>query len=111
MAEMNSKMLDDQLFLYLLNNLTKDYEPEVKDLEKESDHQWVLWTLKKSMKPSASGARGSEKLIMTPSPMMRSMPCMQVANSKAVATSVASMTTKLLNIIPNLVTITNSRDL
>jgi hypothetical protein len=27
-------MSDDQFLLHLLNNLTKDYEPEVKDLEK-----------------------------------------------------------------------------
>jgi hypothetical protein len=34
MAEMNSRMTDDQFLFHLLNNLTKDYEPEVKDLEK-----------------------------------------------------------------------------
>jgi transposase InsO family protein len=34
MAEMKSKMTDDQFLLHLLNSLTKDYDPEVKDLEK-----------------------------------------------------------------------------
>jgi hypothetical protein len=34
MAEMKSTMSDDQFLLHLLNNLTKEYEPEVKDLEK-----------------------------------------------------------------------------
>jgi hypothetical protein len=34
MAEMKSKMTDDQFLLHLHNHLTKDYDPEVKDLEK-----------------------------------------------------------------------------
>ncbi len=34
MAETNSKMSDNQFLLDVLNNLTKDYEPKVKDLEK-----------------------------------------------------------------------------
>ena len=34
MAEMKSKMSDDQFLLHLLNNLTEEYDPEVKDLEK-----------------------------------------------------------------------------
>jgi hypothetical protein len=34
MAEMNLKMTDDQFLLHILNNLTKEYKPEVKDLKK-----------------------------------------------------------------------------
>ena len=34
MAEMKSMMTDDQFLLHLLNNLTKENDPEVKDLEK-----------------------------------------------------------------------------